>query len=81
MIYIIKTTLDQNGDQVACEPLPVRFDQRAHARQFLDHYIAHVYADGRGGYEAEPQSWWACEATPSATVDRYTLVDEPVAEK
>ena len=81
MIYIIQTILNHNGDQVVCEPLPVRFAHRAVAKQFLDHYIAHVYAEVRVGYEAEPQSWWACEPTRSTTLHRYTLVDEPVAEK
>jgi hypothetical protein len=80
MVYIIQTILDHNGDQVACEPSPVRFAHRAQAKQFLDPYIAHVYAEGRVEYEAEPQSWWACDAAASATVHRYTLADEPPME-
>jgi hypothetical protein len=77
MISIIKTILDHKGDQVAREALPVTFERAADARRFLDRYLADIYADGRGGYEAKHRSWWACDATASATVHRYTLVDEP----
>jgi hypothetical protein len=78
MIYIIKTILDHKGEQVARERLPVTFDRAADARRFLDRYLAQVYADGRGGLEAEGQRWWACDATAAATLHRYTLVDEPL---
>jgi hypothetical protein len=78
MIYIIKTTLDQNGDQVARETLPVTFDRAADARQFLDCYLADVYADGRGGDAAKHRSWWACDDSASAAIHRYSLVDEPL---
>jgi hypothetical protein len=78
MIYIIKTILDHKGQQVAREPLPVMFDRAADARQFLDRYLADIYADGRGGYEAKHRSWWACDDSASATIHRYSLVDEPL---
>jgi hypothetical protein len=78
MICIIKTVLDHKGDQVARESLPVTFGCAADARRFLDRYLADVYADGRGGYEAKEESWWACDDKPTATIHRYTLVDEPL---
>jgi hypothetical protein len=77
MVYIVKTVLDCNADRLAHEVLPVTFDRTADARRFMDRYIDQVY-DGRGGYEAEHQSWWACDATATATLHRYTLVDEPL---
>jgi hypothetical protein len=76
MIYVVKTILDRNADLLVHEVLPVMFEQTANARRFMDCYIDQVY-DGRGGYEAEHQSWWACDATQIATLHRYTLVDEP----
>jgi hypothetical protein len=79
MIYIIETVLDDKGAQVAREPLPVKFDRAADARRFLDRYIEQVYADGRKGFEPNYTSWWACDGTPSATLHRFTLVDDPVA--
>jgi hypothetical protein len=62
---------------LAHEVLPVTFDRTADARRFMDRYIDQVY-EGRGGFEAEHQSWWACDATTTATLHRYTLVDEPL---
>lgn len=76
MIYIVKTILDCNAIRLAHEVLPVTFDRTAEAGRFMDRYIDQVY-DGQGGFEAEHQSWWACDATAPATLHRYTLVDEP----
>jgi hypothetical protein len=73
MIYIVRTIFDHQGSQVAREPLPVKFDRAADARRFLDRYIEQVYADGRGGFEPNHTSWWACDGTASATVHRFTL--------
>ena len=76
MIYIIETILDCNGNRLAHEVLPVTFDRTADARRFMDRYIDQVY-EGRGGFEAEHQSWWASEFTATVTLHQYTLVDEP----
>jgi hypothetical protein len=77
MIYIVKTILDPNADLSAHEVLPLTFDRTANARRFMDRYIHQVY-DGRGGYDAEHQSWWARDTTATATLHRYMLVDEPL---
>jgi hypothetical protein len=72
---LVKTIIGRNVDQLTHEVLPVTFDRTADARGFMDRYIDQVY-NGRGGYEAEHQSWWACDATSTAKLHRYTLVDE-----
>jgi hypothetical protein len=77
MIQIIETIVDHEGAQVAREPLPVTFHRAAEAKRFLDRYIEQVYPEGRRGFEHNQTSWWACDGTPSGTVHRFTLVDEP----
>lgn len=76
MLYILKTILDRNGEIISRETLPVSFDAASGAKRFMVRYIAHVYADGKRGYEPEHVSWWACDATASATLHRYTLTSE-----
>jgi len=76
MIYIVETILDCTADRLRHEVLPVTVERTADARRFMDRYIDHVY-DGRGGYEAEHQSWWASDATTTVTLHRYALVDAP----
>jgi len=43
----------------------------------MDRYIDQVY-DGRGGYEAEHECWWASDASATPMLHRYALVDEPL---
>jgi hypothetical protein len=77
MIYIVKTILDCTADRFAQEVLPVTFQGTADARRFMDRYIDQVY-DGRGGYEAEHECWWASDASATPMLHRYALVDEPL---
>jgi hypothetical protein len=74
MVYILKTVLGRNGEPISREALPVVFDAASEARRFIVRYLAHVYAER--GYEPEHVSWWACDATASAMLHRYTLIAE-----
>jgi hypothetical protein len=76
MVYILKTVLGCNGELISRETLPVAFDAAKSAKRFLHYYIAHVYADGRRGYDTEHVSWWGCDVTASTTLHRYTLTSD-----
>ena len=76
MIYVVESIFDCNAIRLAHGVLPVTFNCIADARRFMDRYIDQVY-DGRGGFEAEHQSWWVSDFTGTVTLHQYTLLDEP----
>jgi len=73
MFRISKAVFDSAGLMVAQGSLPVGFDSRADATDFMERYLALVFAGGKSGYQRDDQSWWGCDDTAELELHRYRI--------
>jgi hypothetical protein len=73
LFHIVKTVVNADGIVVSGAALPVSFDSRLEASDFLQRYLALVFAAGKIGHSPRGAYWWGCDETPDLHLHRYTI--------
>ena len=73
MVHIVKVIVDAQGSVVTGGSLPVSFESEIEASDFLDRYLALVFAEGKSGYQLEDAYWWGADETHDLHLHRYTI--------
>ena len=73
MVRISKAVFDAAGTIVARGALPLNFDTTADATDFMERYLALVFAGGKSGYQRDDESWWGCDDTLDLELHRYRI--------
>ena len=73
LFHIVKTVVNAEGVVVSGGPLPMSFDSKVEASDFLRRYLALVFAAGKSGHAPKEAYWWGCDETPNLHLHRYTI--------
>jgi hypothetical protein len=73
MARVCKVVQNARGALVGYNELPLRFDTAAQAIQFMNWYVAAVFAGGKCGYQREGRYWWGCDDSSELELHRYAV--------
>jgi hypothetical protein len=73
MFHIIEMIFDASGSVVDRNPMPLVFDERGHAVNFIRTYLAQAFAGGSSGYQPEDDFWWGRDDEGAQKLHCFTI--------